>query len=811
MWRIKFKMDDMKNNDNQNDMKDESQNIVIADDVFPEEIIIIPLISRPLFPGMMVPLVISGPELINSINSAFHSNHKIIGGVLSKEIDQENILNSELYEFGVVMKLHKVIEVDTVTFQLLVQGIKRFKKIKEIPTNDNIIKWKVKYFDDPDNQSEDELKAYTLEIISSVKELLKLNSLFHEQLRILMSQFSSEKPGKIMDLIASMTTAESEKLQRLLETVDLLERAKKLLTILRDEIEVSKIQDRIKKDIDEKITQQQKKYFLQEQLKIIKKELGLEKDDKTTEVEKFENRINKIILSDEAASIVTDELNKLKLLEPSSSEYHVIRTYLDWLTELPWGIFTKDRMDIRRAKKILNDSHYGLDDIKERILEFISTAKKRGKLSGSILCFVGPPGVGKTSIGKSVAEALNRKFYRFSVGGMRDEAEIKGHRRTYIGAMPGKFIQSLKRVGTANPVIMLDEIDKIGKSFQGDPASALLEVLDPEQNKEFLDHYLDVRFDLSNILFITTANQLDTIPSALLDRMEVMHLSGYIMQEKLAIAKKHLIPRQLEEHGLNTEELVIEDDAIEFIINRYAREAGVRNLEKFLKKIMRRVTYKQALGDSEKKIITADLLKNYLGKPIFPDEELYNKNIPGVTLGLAWTSLGGATLYIEASAIKSKSPGFKQTGQLGDVMRESSEIAYSYIKSIMCKSESHKCFFDEHFIHLHVPAGATPKDGPSAGITMALALYSLTQDKPVRNNIAMTGELTLTGKVLPIGGVKEKIIAARRVGVMEVILPKDNKRDFDELPKYIKSGMKAHYVDYFNDVLDAVYGKSSKK
>jgi ATP-dependent Lon protease len=783
---------------------DNNQEIVVASDILPEIIQILPLTNRPMFPGMMLPLVISNEELIKTINKAYNSKNRIIGAVLAKELNEENQLNSELYQIGTAIKIHKMFQVTEDSAQILIQGLKRFKFVKNVSKKD-IIEWKVEYIDEINEKRTEELKAYTLEIISSVKELLKLNSLFHEQLRMLMSQFSSEKTEKVIDLIASMTTAESEKLQDILETMDLLERAKKLLVILKEEIEVSKIQEKIKKSFDEKITQQQRKYFLTEQLKAIKKELGLEKDDKSTEIEKFEKRLKKLKLSEEADKVIKEEMNKFSFLEPASAEYHVIRTYLDWLTELPWGIYTNDTKDIKKAEKILNDSHYGLDDIKKRILEFISTGIKRGKLSGSILCLVGPPGVGKTSIGKSIADAVNRKFFRFSVGGMKDEAEIKGHRRTYIGAMPGKFIQSLKRAGTANPVIMIDEIDKVGNSFQGDPASALLEVLDPEQNKDFLDHYLDVRFDLSNILFVTTANQLDTIPPALLDRMEILKLSGYILQEKIEIAKRFLIPNQLKEHGLKEANLKITDDALSYIIDRYAREAGVRNLENQLKKIMRKVTYRHAEGKMKQVIISKDFVEDYLGKPIFSDEELYSKGVPGVTLGLAWTSMGGATLYIEAQSVKSKNSGFKQTGQLGKVMQESSEIAYSYIRSKLCNDEKGKCFFEENFIHLHVPAGATPKDGPSAGITMALALYSLTKNKPVRNNIAMTGELTLTGKVLPIGGVKEKTIAARRVGIMELIIPKENKKDFEELPEYIKKGIKIHYVDYFDDVLKVVY------
>jgi len=540
-------------------------------------------------------------------------------------------------------------------------------------------------------------------------------------------------------------------------------------------------------------------------LKEIKKELGLEKDEKTSEIEKFEERIKKLKLSEEALKRFDEEIEKLKVLEPHSAEYGVSRNYLDWLTSLPWGLFSEDNYDIHKAKKILDRDHYGLQDIKDRILEFISAGKKKGNITGSIICFVGPPGVGKTSIGKSVAAALNRKFYRFSLGGMRDEAEIKGHRRTYIGAMPGKIIQSLKVVETSNPVIMLDEIDKIGASFQGDPASALLEVLDPEQNSQFLDHYLDVRYDLSNVLFIATANQLDTIPLPLMDRMEIMHLSGYILEEKLEIAKRFLIPKQIKEHGLLKNEVKIDTASLKKIIDGYAREAGVRSLENNIKKIMRKSTRQIIEGTAASIMVTPENLEEFLGKPRFTDESLYKKPIPGVVMGLAWTSMGGATLYIEATAIPSKTKGFTQTGQLGNVMKESTEIAYSYIRSRVKQFGIDPDFFENHFIHLHVPAGATPKDGPSAGITMATALYSLAKNKPIKKSVAMTGELTITGRVLPIGGVKEKTIAAKRAAVKTIIYPIENKKDFDELPAHIKKGMDAHFVTYFEEVLNIVY------
>jgi ATP-dependent Lon protease len=537
---------------------------------------------------------------------------------------------------------------------------------------------------------------------------------------------------------------------------------------------------------------------------MIKKELGLEKEGKVTEIEKFSERLKGLTLNEEAKKAVEEEMEKLQLIEPSSPEYNVSRNYLDWLTVLPWGKFSEDSYNLVRARKVLDRDHYGLKDVKERILEFIAVGKMKGNISGSILCLVGPPGVGKTSVGKSIADALGRKFYRFSLGGMRDEAEIKGHRRTYIGAMPGKFIQAMKRAGTANPVLMLDEIDKIGISFQGDPASALLEVLDPEQNASFRDHYMDVPFDLSNVLFVATANQLDTIPPALLDRMEIIRLAGYILEEKVEIARRYLIPKAIESHGLRKGQVTIGKDALIRIIDGYAREAGVRNLENRIKKIMRRSAMEFAQGRTEEITINPENITDYIGNPVFNPDEVF-AGVPGVVTGLAWTSMGGATLQIEATAMPSKAKGFKQTGQLGSVMVESSDIAYSYVMAHLKKYGAEGDFFDNHFVHLHVPAGATPKDGPSAGITMTTALISMITGKPVRRNLAMTGELTLSGRVLPIGGVKEKTIAARRSGIRTIIFPDGNKKDFEELPAYLKKGLAVHFVHDYSEVFGIAF------
>ncbi len=778
--------------------------LIVPDEILPDVLTIIPLMQRPIFPGMMIPIVISGNEMMKSADKIIQSPGKI-GGVVLIENPHDGLIESDdLYEVGVAMKILKVTPIDDHTIQLMINALNRFT-LTEVVTEKPMIQWKVEHYDESDFEYNEQMKAYSMAIISLVKDLIRSNSLFQEELKLFLNRFTLENPGKLADFVASMTTADSQEIQEVLETFDVRQRVEKVIYLLNKEIELSKLQAKITKQIEQKISKQQKDFFLKEQLKEIKKQLGLEKDEKSAEIEKLKERIEKLNLTEEAAKKIDEEMNKLMLLEPHSAEYGVSRNYLDWLTSIPWGIFSEDNYDIQKAKKVLDRDHYGLDDIKERILEFISTGKMKGNITGSIICFVGPPGVGKTSIGKSVAEALNRKFFRFSLGGMRDEAEIKGHRRTYIGAMPGKIIQSLKTVDVSNPVIMLDEIDKIGISFQGDPASALLEVLDPEQNSQFLDHYIDLRFDLSNILFIATANQLDTIPRPLLDRMEVMKLSGYILQEKLEIARRYLVPKQVKFHGLKKGMVKVNKKALGLIVNGYAREAGVRSLENNLKKIMRKAARKFAEGFKGAIEITADNIEDYLGKAMFTDDSLYDKKIPGVVMGLAWTSMGGTTLYIESSAIPSKAKGFKQTGQLGDVMKESSEIAYTYISSQVGRYGFDPDFFNKNFIHLHVPAGATPKDGPSAGITMATALYSLAKNKPIKKNIAMTGEITITGKVLPIGGVKEKTIAAKRARVKRIIFPFENKKDFAELPEYIKEGLDAHFVNYFDDVLDLVY------
>jgi ATP-dependent Lon protease len=661
----------------------------------------------------------------------------------------------------------------------------------------------VEYPSSQGDRDSDEIKAYAMALIKEIKELLPLNPLYSEELKQYLSHFSPNQPSLLADFSAALTSAKGHELQEILDTLPLLSRMEKVLILLKKEREVAELQNQISSQVNEKITDQQREFFLREQLKIIQKELGLSKDDRTSDGEMFAERIADLTLPEAAAKRIDEELTKLSVLETGSPEYGVTRNYLDWATSVPWGLVSDDNLELDNARVVLDEHHDGLVDVKDRILEFLAVGSFKGEIAGSILLLVGPPGVGKTSIGRSIADALGRKFYRFSLGGMRDEAEIKGHRRTYVGAMPGKFVQALKEVQVSNPVIMLDEIDKIGDSFRGDPASALLEVLDPEQNSDFLDHYLDLRVDLSKVLFVCTANQLDTIPGPLLDRMETLRLSGYVAEEKLSIAKNHLWPKQLKRHGLSNEQLKINDAGLKYVIDSYCREAGVRSLEKQLARIMRKSIVALLADKTEKKRVVKKDIDTLLGQPPFqPDKPLRGV---GVTTGLAWTTMGGATLTFESSQVHTLNRGFKLTGQLGDVMKESAEIAYSYVVAHLKDYGCDLDFFDMSMVHLHVPAGATPKDGPSAGVTMATALVSLARKERIKRNLAMTGELTLTGQVLPVGGIREKVIAARRIRIMELILPHANRRDFEELPDYLREGINVHFARSFREVFDYVF------
>lgn len=797
--------------------------------LLPDQIYVFPLLRRPFFPGMAAPLVIEPGPFYEVLKVVAKSEHKCVGLLLarSENADIYKTNFEDLYEIGVLARVLRIIPMEQGGAQVILNMEKRLRVVAPIP-DAKMLKAEVIYYED-NSILTPELKAYAISIISTIKELLKLNPLFKEELQIFLGHSDFTEPGKLADFAVALTTASREELQDVLETFDIQRRIDKALILLKKELDISMLQNSINQKIEATINKSQKDFFLREQLKTIKKELGIERDDKSIDREKFEARLKDRVVPPDVLKVINDELDKFSVLEMQSAEYSVSRGYLDWLTIIPWGIRSSELLDLKAAEKILAEDHYGLEDIKQRIIEFIGVGRLTGGVKGSIICLVGPPGVGKTSIGKSIARALNRKFYRFSVGGMRDEAEIKGHRRTYIGAMPGKMIQALKYCQTMNPVIMLDEVDKMGKSYHGDPASALLEVLDPEQNAEFLDHYLDVRCNLSQVLFIVTANVLDTIPEPLKDRMDILRLSGYIMQEKIEIAKKYLIPRNRKEMGLKASEVLFTTDGLRAMINGYAREAGVRNLENLIKKILRKLAVKfvhqmmereeeekkkPKKGKSKKKLlpappikysITSDNLKEYLGKPIFTSDRFYERTPVGVCMGLAWTAMGGATLYIESIKVAAEKTAMKLTGQAGDVMKESAEIAWSYLHSAIHQFAPSYTFFEKSQVHIHIPEGATPKDGPSAGITMVTSLLSLLTDTPVLDNLGMTGELTLTGRILPIGGVKEKMVAARRSGLKTLIFPKDNMRDYDELPEYIRKGLTLHFVEHYDEVFHIAF------
>jgi ATP-dependent Lon protease len=757
---------------------------------------------------MAAPVLIEPGPYYEVLKLLSKQEEKHIAVVLTKKenMDIAKMTFSGVYRVGVLARILRIIPMEGGGAQVILSMERRVELVE--PVKDQYLRAKVRYRRESQVMSDD-LKAYSISIISVIKELLKLNPLFKEELQIFLGHSDFTEPGKLADFAVALTTATREELQEVLEAFSMESRITKALSLLKKELDLSRLQSSINQKIEATITKSQKEYFLREQLKTIKKELGIEKEERSIDFEKFEARLKKRVTPAPVMEVIQEELDKLQTLESSSAEYAVCRNYLDWLTLIPWGIFGKERHDLLKAESILHKDHYGLEEIKERILELIGVGKLTGALKGSILCLVGPPGVGKTSIGKSIARALNRKFFRFSVGGMRDEAEIKGHRRTYIGAMPGKLVQAIKQTQTMNPVIMIDEVDKMGMSHHGDPASSLLEVLDPEQNYDFLDHYLDVRVDLSHILFIVTANMIDTIPEPLLDRMEVLRLSGYIIEEKLQISKKYLLPRARKQMGLTANHVTFTTDALRSIINGYAREAGVRGLENFIKKILRKVALEivkeREKGPGRRKqiqkhILTSSNLHQYIGKPIYLNDRFYQRTPVGVATGLAWTSHGGATLYIEAIKVAAERTDMTLTGQAGDVMKESSQIAWSYLHSAIYKYAAGHTFFEKSHVHIHIPEGATPKDGPSAGITMVTALLSLLLDTPILDNLGMTGEITLTGRILGVGGIREKLIAARRSGLTSLIFPQDNQRDYEELPPYLKKNLGVHFVDHYDEV-----------
>jgi ATP-dependent Lon protease len=785
--------------------------LLSIDPAMPERLYIIPIRYRPIFPGIVTPLVISQGRFTDAIDKVLKKS-RTIGLVLIKDDEKDEVKPDDLFMFGTAAKILKKVNLPDGGVNVLINSIKRFK-IEDVSYDKKYLVADIEYLnDDSESKKNIEVKALMREVLGQLKKLSDNNPLFTEEMKLTM--LNVDEPGKVADFVTSILNVEKDEYQEILETLSVKKRLWKVLRLLQKEIEVLEVQKNIQVQISDKIEKQQKEFFLREQLKVIKQELGLDVDERTRELLDMKKNLDVLDINDEVREKIGDEIHKLGLMETSSSEYSVTRTYIDTLLSLPWSKKTEDKINIDKAEKILNRDHYGLEDVKERILEFLAVKKIKPDSKGSIICLLGPPGVGKTSLGRSIARALNRQFFRISLGGMRDEAEIKGHRRTYIGAMPGKIIQGIRICKSSNPVFMLDEIDKLGQSFQGDPASALLEVLDPEQNSEFRDYYLDVPFNLSDVLFVTTANTLDTIPPVLIDRMEVINLPGYIALEKYQIARKYLLPKQIGVHGLKKGSIAINREEFMYIINGWAREAGVRNLERQIERICRKSASLVAKG---KRLPAAPLskkkIREYLGLETFTDDDLIKISKPGIAVGLAWTSLGGSALVVESIIVSAKkgTGGLKLTGQLGDVMSESANIACSYIQNLLNDDSMARDMFNSNVIHVHVPAGATPKDGPSAGITIASSIYSVITGKKIKKGIAMTGELTLTGRVLPVGGIKEKIIAAKKAGLKSIILPGENSRDLDEISENIKKGLKFLLVDDIDQVITAAFEKNPVK
>ncbi len=776
--------------------KDKDNDLVDKEAQIPGNIPVLPVRDIVVFPYMIIPLFVGREISIKAIEHALSSNRMILL-LTQKDLSIENPVSADLYNTGTVGMIIRMLKLPDGRVKVLVQGLSK-ARVTHFTQSEPFIAADIEKIEDvklPSLNIEDEAQ------IRTVKEQLDKAVSYGKTILpdIMVVIENLDEPGRLADLVASNLGLKTDQAQEIIEISDPIQRLKRVSDILGREIELLIVQQKIQSEARGEIDKTQREYYLREQLKAIQKELG-DFDERADEAKEFRKKIEEARMPEKVLKEAEKQLKRLEKMHPDSAESATIRTYLDWLVELPWAKSTKDKLDINAAKKVLNDDHYDLEKVKERILEYLSVRKIKEKMKGPILCFIGPPGVGKTSLGRSIARALGREFVRMSLGGVRDEAEIRGHRRTYVGALPGRIIQGIKQAGTNNPVFMLDEIDKVGTDFRGDPSSALLEVLDPEQNFAFADHYLTVPFDLTNVMFITTGNLADTIPGPLRDRMEIIYLSGYTEEEKLGIAKKYLLPKQLGEHGLTSKIVNIVDTGLKLLISQYTREAGVRNLEREIANLCRKVARRIAEGKEKKFEITSKNLHNFLGSPKFlPEEEMEHDEV-GVSTGLAWTEAGGDIIYIEATTMKGKGQ-LTLTGQLGDVMKESAQAALSYIRSkaqILGISED---VFAQTDVHIHVPAGAIPKDGPSAGITLATALASVFTGKPVNKNIAMTGEVTLRGRVLPIGGLKEKSLAAKRMGIKKIILPKRNKKDIDDIPKYIKKDMEFIFADTMDQVL----------
>ena len=780
-----------------------NSDIIPIEQILPNKLPIVPLMGRPIFPGIFTPIMIGNPDDVKVVEEAL-TQDGMIGLVMIKN-EFEKPKSDDLHAVGTAAKIVKRINLPDGGSNIYISTMKRFK-VKKFLSKESPIVAAVGYLDEEDEDTV-EVKALTRALLSEMKQVSENNPMFSEEMRLNM--INIDHPGKIADFIASILNIDKNDQQKLLETVNVRERMERVLVFIKKEEELLKIQKRVQQEINDKIEKSQREYFLKEELKAIKGELGMPTDAKGTDVQRFKEKIDSFGFEGEVKEQVEQELEKFNLMDQNSSEFIVTRNWLDLVTSLPWKASVSGDFDLARAQEILEGDHYGLKDVKDRILEYLAVRKLKKNAKGSILCLVGPPGVGKTSVGKSIARALNKEFFRFSVGGMRDEAEIKGHRRTYVGALPGKIVSGLKITKSRDPVFMIDEIDKMGASYQGDPSSALLEALDPEQNFSFRDHYLDLPFDISNVFFICTANTLDSIPGPLIDRMEIIQLPGYVDTEKIEIAKHYLIPKSMEKNGMKKGSVRYTRDALIFIAESYAREAGVRNFEKALDKIHRKLAKQIVLEkkEGEKFAIDKAAVLKHLGKPIFNEDEVKRATMPGMAVGLAWTSMGGDTLIIEAVANPGKE-GFKLTGQMGNVMQESAGIAYTFVRHIASdRYDIGADYFEGRQIHLHIPEGATPKDGPSAGITMATALLSLVLGKRIKDRLAMTGELSLTGQVLPIGGLREKTVAAKRNKIRDIIIPKENEKDLDDIPEEVKKGITFHPVARMEEVMAIALGE----
>ncbi len=771
--------------------------ILPVEDALPPDLFLLPIKSRPIFPGIVTPLLVPSGKFSNSIEEILKSNG-FVGLVLLKEDESQKDPSENIYSAGTIARVLKKVNLPEGGVNVLVNTIARFQ-IESILTTTPHLVAKVKYPKETDGGNKMVVKALMRSLLVQTKELAQNNPLFTEEMKFTL--VNMDEPGKMADFVASILNLEKQNYQDIIECVNIQERLEMVVLFLKKEIELIGLQRKIQEQIGEKIDKQQRQFFLREQLKAIQNELGMGEGKSEKKYDKLLERLKKVNIDPQIIEEVNREITKFYSTDSNSAEINVSRNYLDILDSLPWENPPERKIDLHLTKKILDRDHYKLDDVKDRILESLAVKKLNPDSKGSILCLIGPPGVGKTSIAKSIAESLQRKFYRISLGGMRDEAEIKGHRRTYIGSMPGKFIQALRILKEKDPIIILDEIDKLSTG-QGDPASALLEVLDPEQNNAFRDHYLDLPFDLSKVFFIATANNLETIPRVLLDRMDVIRLSGYITEEKVEIFRKYLWKKELEKNGLKEKKITFETKAIISLINSYSRESGLRGLERMTDKIIRKIAYKTVIGESYKTLIKENDLKDYLGIPVFIDDRMTKPKLPGTALGLAYTPIGGATLLIEAIFVSGKE-GLLLTGKLGETMNESATIAFSYVQNLL-KDNS---LFENRKIHLHVPDGATPKDGPSAGITMATAILSLIRGKTIKPGFAMTGELTLTGEVLAIGGLREKIVAAKRAGINKIIYPKDNEPNLSEIPDYVKKGVKFFPVSKYSEIAKLLFGE----